>query len=248
MYSNSYVFRYAAIMVILVAAVLSSVAMFLKPAQDKNVAVAKMRSILAAANIDANAENAIELFDKYIVEEDALSPKGDVVSIYKNQKLEKGNIRPFEINLKEELYNQSKGKDFELPLYIANVNGKKLYIFPLLGRGLWGPIYGNLALEDDFNTVAGSMFGHEKETPGLGAEIENTPFEVQFIGKKIFDENGKFTSIRVMKGASKILSPEQLVHGVDAISGGTITSNGVSAMLQSNLTNYLEFIKKQNIK
>jgi Na+-transporting NADH:ubiquinone oxidoreductase subunit C len=118
----------------------------------------------------------------------------------------------------------------------------------LLGRGLWGQIYGNLALEDDFNTVAGSMFGHDKETPGLGAEIQNTEFEAQFIGKKIFDENGKFTSIKVMKGASKIMTPEQLVHGVDAISGGTITSNGVSAMLQSNLTNYLEFIKKQNIK
>lgn len=248
MYSNSYVFRYAAIMVILVAAVLSSVAMFLKPAQDKNVAVARMRSILAAANIEASAENAIELFNKYIVEEDALSPKGDVIGIYKNQKLEKGDVRPFEINLKEELYKQSKGNEYQLPLYLADIDGKKLYIFPLLGRGLWGQIYGNLALEADFKTVAGSMFGHDKETPGLGAEIENTEFEVQFVGKKIFDENGKFTSIKVMKGASKILTPEQLVHGVDAISGGTITSNGVSAMLQSNLTNYLEYIKKQNIK
>jgi len=248
MYSNSYVFRYAAIMVIVVAAVLSSVAMLLKPAQDKNVAVLKMRSILAAANIEATAENAIELFDKYIVEEDALSPHGDVIGIYRSQKIEKGDIRPFEINLKEEFYKQSKGQDFEIPLYIAEVNGKRIYIFPLLGRGLWGQIYGNLALEDDFKTVAGSMFGHDKETPGLGAEIENTEFEVQFIGKKIFDDNGNFTSIKVLKGASKILTPEQLVHGVDAISGGTITSNGVSDMLQSNLTNYLEFIKKQNPK
>lgn len=247
MYSNSYVFRYAAIMVILVAAVLSAVAMLLKPAQDKNVAVAKMRSILAAANIEASAENAIELFDKYIVEEEAISPQGDVIGIYKNQKLEKGEIRPFEINLKEELYKQTKGNEFQLPLYIADIEGKKLFIFPMLGRGLWGPVYGNLALEEDFNTVAGSMFGHDKETPGLGAEIENTEFEMQFIGKKIFDVNGNFTSIKVLKGAAKILSPEQLVHGVDAISGGTITSNGVSDMIKSNMSNYLEFIKKQNI-
>lgn len=247
MYSNSYVFRYAAIMVILVAAVLSAVAMLLKPAQDKNVAVAKMRDILAAANIEASAENAIELFDKYIVEEEALSPQGDVIGIYKNQKLEKGDIRPFEINLKEELYKQSKGNEYQLPLYIANIDGKKLYIFPMLGRGLWGPVYGNLALEEDFNSVAGSMFGHDKETPGLGAEIQNTEFEVQFIGKKIFDEKGNFTSIKVLKGATKILTPEQLVHGVDAISGGTITSNGVSEMIKTNLTNYLEYIKKQNI-
>ncbi len=247
MYSNSYVFRYAAIMVILVAAALASVAMLLKPAQDKNVAIERMRNILAAANVEATADNAIELFDKYIIEEEALSPTGEVVGIYKNQKLEKGNIRPFEINLKEELYKHSKGEEFILPLYIADINGEKLYIFPMQGRGLWGPVYGNLALNDDFNTVAGSMFGHDKETPGLGAEIELPAFESQFKGKKIFDENGNFTSIRVLKGASKVLSADQLIHGVDAISGGTITSNGVSDMIKSNMTNYLEYIKKQKI-
>ena len=247
MYSNSYVFRYAAIMVILVAAVLSAVAMFLKPAQDRNVAIEKMRNILAAANVEATAENAIELFDQYIIEEEALSPQGEVVGIYKNQKLEKGEIRPFEINLKEELYKHTKGDDFILPLYIADVNGNKLFIFPLQGRGLWGPVYGNLALKDDFNTVAGSMFGHDKETPGLGAEIELPDFESQFIGKKIFDENGNFTSIKVMKGASKIMTPDQLVHGVDAISGGTITSNGVSDVIRDNMSIYLEYIKKQKI-
>jgi Na+-transporting NADH:ubiquinone oxidoreductase subunit C len=241
------VFRYAAIMVILVAAVLSSVAMLLKPAQEKNVAIERMRNILAAANVEATAENAIDLFDKYIVEEEAISPQGDVVGIYKNQKLEKGEIRPFEINLKEELYKHTKGQDFILPLYIANVDGKKLYIFPMLGRGLWGPVYGNLALEEDLNTVGGSMFGHDKETPGLGAEIELPNFETQFIGKKIFDENGNFTSIKVVKGASKVLPPDQLIHGVDAISGGTITSNGVSDMIKDNMSIYLEYIKKQKI-
>lgn len=245
MYTNSYVFRYAAIMVILVAAVLSAVAMLLKPAQERNVAIEKMRNILAAANIEATAENAIELFDKYIIEEDALSPTGDVVGIYKNQKLEKGDIRPFEINLKEELYKHTKGEEFILPMYIADVNGTKLYIFPMQGRGLWGQVFGNLALKEDLNTVGGSMFGHDKETPGLGAEIEQTPFESQFIGKKIFDDNGNFTSIRVLKAASKVLPPDQLVHGVDAISGGTITSNGVSEMIMTNMTIYLEYIKKQ---
>jgi Na+-transporting NADH:ubiquinone oxidoreductase subunit C len=247
MYSNSYVFRYAAIMVILVAAALASVAMLLKPAQDRNVAIEKMRNILAAANIEATAENAIDLFDKYVIEEEAISPQGEVVGVYKNQKLEKGDIRPFEINLKEELYKHSKGEEFILPLYIARVNEKTYYIFPMLGRGLWGPVFGNLALEDDFNTVAGSMFGHDKETPGLGAEIQNTEFEGQSIGKRIFDDKGQFSSIKVLKGASKIMTPEQYVHGVDAISGGTITSNGVSEMINSNLKNYLEYIKKQKI-
>jgi len=245
MYSNAYVFRYAAIMVILVAAALASVAVLLKPAQDRNVAIEKMRNILAAANVEASADNAIELFDKYIVEENVISPQGDVVGVYKNKKLEKGEIRGFNINLKEELYKHTKGEEYVLPLYVADVNGKRLIIFPLLGRGLWGPVYGNLALEEDFVTVAGSMFGHDKETPGLGAEIEQPAFESQFTGKKIFDENGNFTSIKVLKGASQILAPDQLIHNVDAISGGTITSNGVSEMIQSNLTNYLDYIKKQ---
>ena len=157
MYSNSYVFRYAAIMVILVAAALASVAMLLKPAQERNVAIEKMRNILAAANIEASAENAIELFDKYIIEEEALAPDGNVTGIYKDQKLERGEIRPFEINLKEELYKHSRGQDYMLPLYIARVNDKTLYIFPLLGRGLWGPVYGNLALENDFTTAPGNQ-------------------------------------------------------------------------------------------
>jgi Na+-transporting NADH:ubiquinone oxidoreductase subunit C len=113
------------------------------------------------------------------------------------------------------------------------------------GRGLWGQIYGNLALKEDLNTVGGSMFGHDKETPGLGAEIQNTEFEEQFLGKKLFDENGNFTSIKVQKAASKVMTPEQFTHGVDAISGGTITSNGVSEMIMTNMSIYLEYIKKQ---
>jgi Na+-transporting NADH:ubiquinone oxidoreductase subunit C len=232
-------------MVILVAAVLSAVAMLLKPAQDKNVAVARMRSILESANIEATADNAIELFEKYIVEEEVISPEGDVVGIFRDSKFEKGDTRAFDINLKEELYNKSKGNEYVLPIYIAQVEGKKYYIFPMLGRGLWGPVYGNLAVEEDLSTIGGAMFGHDKETPGLGAEIELPMFESQFMGKKIFDDSGKFTSIKVMKGASKILTGDQLTHGVDAISGGTITSNGVSEMIQSNLENYLPYIQKQ---
>lgn len=245
MHSDSYIFRYAAIMVIVVAAVLSAVAMLLKPAQDKNVAIFRMRAILASVNVDATAENAIELFDKYITEEEVVDAKGEVVAIYRHGKLEKGDVRAFDLNLKEELYSKTKGREYFLPVYIATVDGKKLYIFPLQGRGLWGQIYGNLALADDLVTVAGSQFGHDKETPGLGAEIELPMFEQQFVGKRIFDANGTFTSIQVLKGASKVLVGEQLLHGVDAISGGTITSNGVSEMLYSNLENYLPYIKNQ---
>ncbi len=127
---------------------------------------------------------------------------------------------------------------------MAEKNGEKMFIIPLLGKGLWGPVYGNLALAGDFNTVTGATFGHDKETPGLGAEIEQDFFEEQFIGKKILDDNGKFVSIQVVKGGAKMLPANQQIHGVDAISGGTITSNGVSDMLKSNLENYIGYINK----
>ncbi len=243
--SDSYVFRYAIIMVVLVAAVLSAVAMVLKPAQDKNVAVARKQAILAAANIKAEPANTIELYNQYIVEEEVISPEGEVIGVFRDQKLVEGDVRAFDLNLKEELYKKGRGEEYHLPLYIADVNGTRMYIFPLLGRGLWGPVYGNLALGDDLNTVVGSMFGHDKETPGLGAEIELPMFESQFLGKQIFDEKGNFTSIMVLKGASKVLPPQQLIHGVDAITGGTITSNGVSDMLRDNLKSYLPYIQKQ---
>jgi Na+-transporting NADH:ubiquinone oxidoreductase subunit C len=245
MYSNSYVFRYAAILVLLVAAVLSMASLLLKPAQDRNVAVAKMQGILAAAHVEATAKDAEDLYASSIVEEVVLDRNGEVIGLYRDGKFETGDVRAFYIDLKKELYNKSVGRDYKLPLYVAEKNGEKIYIIPLLGKGLWGPVYGNIALAGDFNTIKGATFGHDKETPGLGAEIQESFFEDQFIGKQILDENGNFTSVRVVKGGAQVLTIKEQIHGVDAISGGTITSNGVSDMLQSNLENYIGYIKKQ---
>jgi Na+-transporting NADH:ubiquinone oxidoreductase subunit C len=244
MYSNSYVFRYAAILVILVAAVLSMAALMLKPAQERNIAVAKMQGILSAAHVEATAKEAEDFYAKYILEEVVIDKDGEVIGLYQDGNFVKGDIRAFYVDIKKELYNKSTGKDYKLPLYIAEKNGEKMYIIPLLGKGLWGPVYGNLALAGDFNTVTGATFGHDKETPGLGAEIELSAFEDQFIGKKILDENGKFVSIQIVKGGAMMLPPDKQIHGVDAISGGTITSNGVSDMLKSNLENYIGYINK----
>jgi len=245
MYSNSYVFRYAIIMVVIVAAVLSTAALLLKPAQERNIAVAKMQGILAAAQIQATASNAVDLYERYILEEIVIDPEGDVIGLYKNGEFEIGDVRAFHLDLKKEQYNQAVGIDFKMPLYYADINGQKMYIIPLLGKGLWGPIYGNIALGEDFNTIVGASFGHDKETPGLGAEIEEAFFQEQFIGKKIMDENGNFVSVQVVRGGAAMLPVSRQIHGVDAISGGTITSNGVSEMLESSLKNYIKYFKKQ---
>jgi Na+-transporting NADH:ubiquinone oxidoreductase subunit C len=235
-------------MVIIVAAILSAAALLLKPAQDRNVAIAKMQGILSAAQVQATADDAIQLYEKYIVREKVIDPSGELVSVYTNGAFETGEVRAFDIKLKSQLYNKNSGRDFILPLYEAEKDGETLYIIPMEGKGLWGPIYGNLALKDDFNTVAGATFSHKAETPGLGAEIDQFFFQEQFIGKKIFDEAGSFISIQVVKGGAKMLPSSQQIHGVDAISGGTITSNGVTDMLKDNLDSYVAYFKKQTKK
>jgi len=243
MYSNGYIFRYAAIMVIVAAALLSTAAMLLKPFQERNVAIDKMGGILASADIpDITAENAIQLFNEYVKEEIVINQDGDVVESY--TKAKKEDAKAFKLDLKAELYKKTKGLPYELPLYVIEKNSQTLYVVPLRGVGLWGPIWGNMALNDDLNTIVGVTFDHKGETPGLGAEIIMDFFTNQFVGKKIFDDKGGFKSIKVVKGGIGTLPDSEKIHGVDAISGGTITSNGVNDMLHDVLESYLPYLKK----
>lgn len=242
MYSNGYIFRYASIMVIIAAALLSTAAMLLKPFQERNMAIDKMGGILTSAKIpDVDASNAMNLFNEYVKEEIVINQDGEVVDAYKGGKMEDG--KAFKINMKKELYKKSKGEPFELPLYVIEKNGSTLYIVPLRGAGLWGPIWGNMALSDDLNTVVGVTFDHKGETPGLGSEIIADFFTDQFVGKKIFDNNGQFMSIMVVKGGILKLPENRRIHGVDAISGGTITSDGVNDMISDVLECYRPYLE-----
>ncbi|HHH52227.1 MAG TPA: NADH:ubiquinone reductase (Na(+)-transporting) subunit C [Bacteroidetes bacterium] len=135
-------------------------------------------------------------------------------------------------------------KPFEdriLPVYIyKSKNNEKIYIFKLFGKGLWDEISGFISLKQDLNTVDGVSFDHKAETPGMGAEMKDNPkFKAQFSGKKIFDNTGKLVSINVRKGGA--VDPE---HDVDAISGATLTSNGITDMLRSSFENYNNYLKK----
>lgn len=228
-------------MVIIVAAILSSAAMFLKPYQERNEAIDKMKGILASANIEASSENAIDVFEKNITEEIVISNSGEIISVFRNGQYQSGDIRAFDLDLKKELYKKSKGLSFNIPLFISEIDSVKTYIIPLLGKGLWGPIWGNIALKENFSTVIGVTFGHKGETPGLGAEIDTKTFQRPFVGKEIF-KDGVFKSISVVKGGISNLPDEMKIHGVDAISGGTITSNGVTDMLADCLENYVPFV------
>lgn len=244
MYTNGYIFRYAAIMVIIAAAVLSTAAVLLKPFQEKNMAIEKMGGILESAKIDGvTTENTIELFNKYVIEEIVVNKSGDVIESFKEGAKQDG--KAFKINMKTELYKKKKGNDFELPIYVIEKDGVKTYVFPLRGTGLWGPVWGNIALSQDLNTIKGVTFDHKGETPGLGAEITTKSFTNQFAGKTIFDNKGNFKSIKVVKGGAKTLPSSEQIHGVDAISGGTITSDAVSDMIANVFEGYLPYIQKE---
>ncbi|MDA3818598.1 MAG: NADH:ubiquinone reductase (Na(+)-transporting) subunit C [Prolixibacteraceae bacterium] len=226
---NTYTFIYASVMVIIVAAILSFTAITLKPLQDRNVEVEKKQNILAAINIETSAEEAEDLYAETITDSYTLNSKG-----------EKTDGDAFIIDLKKQ---QAKPiEERQLPIFEADLGDKGTkYVIPLRGSGLWGPIWGYVSLNNDFNTIYGAIFDHQGETPGLGAEITTDAFQEVFKGKTIFNEDGEFVSLIVAKAGQN--APEQ--HKVDAISGGTITSKGLQDMLYNDLSAYLEFFNQK---
>jgi len=227
--SNKYTILYATVMVVVVAALLSFTALQLKPLQQKNKKVEKMQYILRSVNIASTTENAQELYKKYIVEVFAVNSEGKKV-------IEDPN-KSFNLAIKKELAKKVELRN--LPVYIFQKEdvGRK-YIVPVRGKGMWGPIWGFIALNEDGKTIYGAIFDHSSETPGLGAEIASDKFQKQFTGKTIFDTEGKFTSVKMVKA-----SAEGHADQFDAVSGGTVTSKGLNAMLNSNLSVYQNYLK-----
>lgn len=236
MFSNRYIYIYATILVVFSALILTLAAVGLKPYQDKNIRVEKMQQLLGAVGLESDAKNAEELFDKYFREQHAINAKGEVVGTLIDGKQTMGSVNPFTIDTKKQMaLVKINDPSAVLPVFIYEKDGKKTYVVPVIGNGLWGGIWGNIAFADDLNTIVGVNFDHKGETPGLGAEIATPFFEDQFKGKTIFDGDD-FKSVEVKKAADKT-SP----HQVDAISGGTITSNGVSDMLNNSLKFYIPY-------
>lgn len=242
-FSNKYIFIYSAVLVAVVAVILSVVAMGLKSRQQENVRNEKMQTLLAAINVTTDRDGAEALYRQYFTQELAVSTSGEVMTKYNvaTNELEQGEVRAFDINLKAEQDKEKNGGQGLFPVYVFEKDGSTGYVIPTQGNGLWGPIYANIALAEDLNTIIGVTFSHDSETPGLGAEITTPKFQTPFIGKKILDEEGNVVSVAVKKHADPAGE-----HEVDAISGGTMTSNGVSAMLGEGLVRYQGFINNKN--
>lgn len=225
---NKYTFIYASAMVILVAAILSITALKLKPAQQKNIDIEKKQNILSSVGIASTFTDAESIYAEKIVQSYIVNFSGEQIE---------GNA--FDIDLKSE--RAKPETDRRLPVYECKTDEGTKYILPMYGAGLWGPIWGYVAINDDMNTLYGAVFAHAGETPGLGAEISTSAFQKPFKGKTIFDASGNLVSIVVAKSSET--APAE--HKVDGISGGTITSKGLQAMLLNDFTSYKAFFTKK---
>lgn len=230
--SNSYTFGFAAAMVLVVASVLAFTASSLKDLQSENVRKEKMQNILSTIGIETDRDGAEKLFNNYITDQLALRNDGTIdetVDAFSDIKLA--------IELKKDIETQ------RFPIYVASVDAATYYIVPLRGSGLWDAIWGYIALGEDRNTIKGAVFDHKGETAGLGAEITQQWFMNRFVGEKIFNSSGDLVGISVSKTNNDPNDTDKDDHEVDAISGATITGDGVSDMIIERLQHYLPYLK-----
>jgi len=233
-HNTRYTIIFVAILTTVVALVLSLMATGLKPIHDRNEAVYNKKAILSAieSNLsskasDLSSDEVQKIFNEQI--------KQVVVDM-------QGNVVEGMLAENVDMAKEKKKPEAErnLPVYIFDGKEGSIYIVAVRGSGLWDEIWGNIALEDDFNTIAGAAFDHKGETPGLGAEIKDNPgFAAQFVGKKLYSKEDGYVAVSVMKGPIK-----RPMHEVDGISGATITSVGVGEMLYRGINYYEPYFEK----
>lgn len=232
--SNTYTIIYAIVLVAIVGVVLSVVYQALRPAQEENIANDTKRQILAAALISPKEGQTIaQLYSEYITDSFIVNSEGLKIDTSQD---------PFDINVATEFKKPVAQR--QLPVFVCQTPKGIKFIVPVYGAGLWGPIWGYVAFDQNCNTIYGAYFAHQGETPGLGAEIEKPAFSDQFEGKNIFNSQGQFESIKIVKNGQEPAEGEW----VHAISGGTITSQGVQKMLWSSLEPYTAFFNYERAK
>ena len=231
--SNVYTIVYITVMVIVVGAALALTAMSLKDKQTENAQADKMKQILMSVRIASDRASVVDDYHRYITSTLVVNEQGDTIE----------GADAFALNVAVEA--KKPAAERELPVYVCTLPDAGVkYIIPLAGMGLWGPIWGYVSLDDDCTTVYGAFFDHQGETPGLGAEITKSAFTDQFRGKQMFKDD-QFVPVTVVK---KGQVPQGNQDYVDGISGGTITSKGVAAMLDDCLSPYIAFLESKSKK
>ena len=234
MYTTRYVIGFIFILTASVAVGLTGLREVTKNKAAQNEDIFNKRAILSAVEdylpdgkkvSSLSDEEVSQLFAQ--MEQPVLNMQGEVLD----------GVQAENVDMAQE--RKKPEAERRLPLYIYEHNGEKFYILSVRGKGLWDEIWGNIALKSDANTIAGAAFDHKGETPGLGAEIKDNPaFAKEFEGTKIY-EDGNFVSVKVRKGGAK-----NKAHEVDAISGATVTSNGVTEMLYRGIKYYQPYLEE----
>jgi len=226
------------VMTTIVAVSLTGLREATKPLADANEAIFNKKGVLASVKSEigedpkdwdnAQVETEFAKVKGYVFDHEG-NPINDMIAIDLEKDRDKNNKLAVE--------------DRAFPVWVYEKGGEKFYVVTVYGKGLWDKIWGTVALKSDLNTIVGVNFDHKGETPGLGAEIKDSPaFKAQFEGRKIYNAAGEYKSIIVRKGGAK-----DKTHEVDSISGATITGDGVTDMFVEGLANYkpvLEAAKK----
>ena len=239
---NSYTLLFAIGMTIVVGTLLAAIDSSLRERIDTNKILEKQQNILYAIGINDNEGSSVRFiskdqapieFDKYVVNQ---------IYIQGSKIIEDDEAYLIEVK-KEKTLAKDASYDRRLPLFIAEKDDKKYYVAPIRGKGLWNSIWGYVSMDENM-IIQGAYFDHQAETPGLGANINQRFFMDDFIGENLLDSNGNFRGITVSK---KNLDPRNEIkddNEVDAIAGATITGDGVSAMIKSDLGLYVPYFKK----
>lgn len=238
---NSYTIIFAIVMVVIVGSLLAFASSTLSGRISENQRIEKQQNILYAFGINENdeasanfisADKVADAFSKYVTKQLVIQG-GNVVE----------DDQAYLIDVKKEKSNA--GNDVSkrrLPLFVGEVDGKTIYVAPIHGKGLWDAIWGYVGMDENM-VVQGAYFDHKGETPGLGANIKERFFMDDFIGEHLLDESENFAGITVAKGNADPLNNRKTDNAVDAIAGSTITGDGVTAMIRSDLKLYAPFFK-----
>ena len=235
--SNVYTLLFATGMVIVVGALLAFFAAALKPTINENKRIEKQQNILYAMGVHENDETSAIFVSKDKV--------GDEFSNYITKQLviQGGEISEDEnaylIDVKKQQALAKEGVDRKLPLFVGEKDGKTYYIAPIRGKGLWDAVWGYVAMDANM-VVQGAYFDHKGETAGLGANITQRYFMDDFIGEHLL-KDGDFKGIAISKSNNDPKNEDKYDNEVDAIAGATITGDGVSAMIKTELKKYVAY-------
>ena len=249
--SNLYTVLFAAGMVLVVGSLLAFLASSLKPTIDENKRIEKQQNILYAMGVNENDETSAifvskdkvaDVFSKYIKDQLVLIIENGKVVKKQNREeymAENNKQEPYLIDIKKQQTAAKEGKERRLPLFVGEKDGKTFYIAPIRGKGLWDAVWGYVAMDADM-VVQGAYFDHKGETAGLGANIKQRFFMDDFIGEHLM-KDGNFKGITISKANNDPKNEDKTDNEVDAIAGATITGDGVSAMIKTELKKYVSF-------